>query len=461
MRRAAIRIRVFILAVVLVLLAVPSLAGGAAYVIERHHQQIDLRRRLGDAYSFVAAHHATMQEPPVEQTFTELLDRHGLAAQIVLAGEAGKREIYLSPSLGRGAAGAKLKEALAGLAVAGAQWTDARRNISAGPKTPALLITDVYYHRPSQATRALVGLVVGVLVLLAGLAVAVWLAGRWMVAPLAGLSAQVDKVAGGDLEIAVPHSRIREIANIGAAVEGMTAALGEAAQRRGEADDARRFLVTSVAHDLRTPLFALRGHLQAIRSGLGDPALHLQRAEARADSLERLIGNLFAYTRDDYAQPTPHLEATRIAELVTEVATGLDHTARLRGNTFALDGDRALDVVVDRDRFKRALTNVVDNALRYSPPGEAVHVSWSEKGESIVELTVRDHGPGIGADLLPHVFEPGVRGAPSADGDDDGAGLGLTIAKRLLEHQHASLEVRNQERGGASVTLSLRRSSDL
>ena len=184
--------------------------------------------------------------------------------------------------------------------------------------------------RRSRATRALVALTSGVLVLLAGLAVVVWLAGRWMVAPLAGLSSQVDKVAGGDLTIAVPRSRIGEIANIAQAVEGMTAALGETAQRRAEADEARRFLVTSVAHDLRTPLFALRGHLQAIGSALGDPALHLERAEARADALERLIGNLFAYTRDDYAEPAPQLEAMPVADLVREVTTDLEHTARLR-----------------------------------------------------------------------------------------------------------------------------------
>src|ERR1700722_17699567 len=118
----------------------------------------------------------------------------------------------------------------------------------------------------------------------------------------------------------------------------MTSALGETEQNRSEADEARRFLVTSIAHDLRTPLFALRGHLQAIGSRLGDPALHLERAEARADALERLIGNLFAYTRDDYAQPVPQFEAVPIGDLLREATIGLDHTARLRKNTFDLDG---------------------------------------------------------------------------------------------------------------------------
>src|SRR6185437_13962956 len=101
--------------------------------------------------------------------------------------------------------------------------------------------------------------------------------------------------------------------------EGMTDALGESAQRRAESDEARRFLVTSVAHDLRTPLFALRGHLQAIRSRLGDPAVHLARAEARANALERLVGNLFGFTRDDYMQPAAQLETVPVAGVLEEV----------------------------------------------------------------------------------------------------------------------------------------------
>jgi signal transduction histidine kinase len=320
-----------------------------------------------------------------------------------------------------------------------------------------MLVTDLYYRPASRATRALVALLSGVVVLLAGLAVAVWLAGRWMVAPLARLSAQVDKVAGGELTIAVPRSRIGEIENIAQAVEGMTAALGETAQRRAEADEARRFLVTSIAHDLRTPLFALRGHLQAIGSHLGNPTLHLERAEARADALERLIGNLFAYTRDDYAQPAPQLEAAPVADLLHEVAAGLEHTTRLRDNTFDLDGDSALGVIVDRDRIKRALTNILDNALRYSPRGASIHLSWAAADASTVQITVHDRGPGIDPDLLPHVFEPGIRGTRAAGSDDGGAGLGLTIAKRLLEHQYATVSVHNQPTGGAVVTLTLQR----
>jgi signal transduction histidine kinase len=464
MRRPPVRIRTFLLGTVLILLLLPALAGGAVWFVGRGHQQTGIHRRLSTAVDYLTAHRRDMREPASVHGFARLLNRLDLLAQVVLITTTppGKNLVYASPALAQGQGGPRGKKAAAAPAETSTTWThDRRRLIAAGTrKSGATLVTDLYYRPASRATRALVALLSGIIVLLAGLAVAVWLAGRWMVAPLSRLSTQVDNVAGGDLTIAVPRSRIGEITNIAQAVEGLTAALGETAQRRADADEARRFLVTSIAHDLRTPLFALRGHLQAIGSRLGNPAVHLQRAEARADALERLIGNLFAYTRDDYSQPAPQLEAAPVSDLLDEVVVGLEHTTRLRDNTFDLDGDQTLKVIVDRDRLKRALTNILDNALRYSPPGARIRLSWTALDKATVEIAVHDHGPGIDPDLLPHIFEPGIRGAPAAGSPDNGAGLGLTIAKRLLEHQHGTLTIHNQPAGGAVVTLTLQRTPD-
>jgi signal transduction histidine kinase len=455
MRRRPVRIRTFLLGTVLVLTLAPTLTAGVAWLIERDHQQAGIQGRLNTAIAYVTSHRSEMQKPASIHGYARLVNRLGLLSQVVLAGPSvGKSQLYVSPALVQGQSrGPSAKKG-----GTGTNWPADRRLIpTAKPESPGTLVTDLFYRPASRATRAVVALISGIVVLLAGLAVAVWLAGRWMVAPLARLSAQVDKVAGGDLTIAVPHSRIGEIANIAQAVEGMTDALDKTAQRRAEADEARRFLVTSVAHDLRTPLFALRGHLQAIGSRLGNPAVHLERAEARADALERLIGNLFAYTREDYAQPAPQLEAVPVADVLHEVAAGLEHTTRLRNNTFDLDGDQTLDVIVDRDRLKRALTNIIDNALRHSPRGAPIHLSWAATDSSTVQIAIEDHGPGIDLDLLPHIFEPGIRGSPAADDPDNGAGLGLTIAKRLLEHQHGTVTARNQPTGGAVITIMLRR----
>ncbi|MES1248369.1 MAG: HAMP domain-containing sensor histidine kinase [Actinomycetota bacterium] len=439
MTRAPVRIRTFLIATVVALVSAPALAGFAAWSIARHVQSHDARKPLDEAVAYLVAHRTQIREPAAIRGFARLLERGNLLGQLVLASQSPpqKAVLYTSPGL------------------------EKTRGKTSAEKPPALheligvgtgeLAVSLFTEPVSVGGRALAALVTGFVALLLGLTVAVWLAGRWMVAPLRRLSFEVDKVAGGDLEVAVPHSRVGEVANIAHAIEGMTAALGESASQRAQADEARRFLVTSVAHDLRTPLFALRGHLQAIRSHVGDPALHLDRAEARADALDRLVGNLFAYTRDDYAQPTLQLEDVLVDELLHDVAAAAEHTAKLDANTIELDGDPDLQVVVDRDRVKRALANILDNALRYSPEGAAVHLAWSANGDAEVEIAVRDEGPGIDDELLPHVFEPGVR----ADGLDGGAGLGLTIARRLLEHQGASVTVANRPDGGAEIRVAL------
>jgi len=151
------------------------------------------------------------------------------------------------------------------------------------------------------------------------------------------------------------------------------------------------------------------------------------------------------------------LEAVPIAALLREVTAGVEHAARLRGNSFELDGDETVDVLIDRDRSRRALTNILDNALRYSPENAPVYLSWIARDEASVEVVIRDRGPGIDPELLPHIFEPGISGESVDDGGDRGAGLGLTIAKRLLEHQDAGITAHSDPAGGTIVTLALAR----
>src|ERR1700722_2316650 len=460
MSRAPIRFRTFILGAILVVLLVPTLAASAAWVIERENQHSNIQRRVDTAVSFLTAHRSEIKERATLRQFERTLISLGLRAQLVLATKSppGKVVLFISPSLETLNTRPAVEQKVAATLAPSTSWSQQRHTIYvASSKPPATLSATLYYRPASSGARALVAFITWVVFFLASLTAAILLVGRWMVAPLARLSAQVDKVAGGDLSIAVPESGIGKIANIAQAVDAMTSALGETEQNRSEADEARRFLVTSVAHDLRTPLFALRGHLQAIGSGLGDPQVHLERAEARADALERLIGNLFAFTRDDYAQPTLHLETASLADLLEEISAGLAHAIRLGDNEIVFDGDRAINVIVDRDRFKRALTNVIENALRFSPRSAPIQLSWALVDEANAQITVQDQGSGFDVELLPHVFEPGIRGNLSPDDNEGGAGLGLTIAKRLLEHQHATISVCNDPLGGALFTVTLPR----
>ncbi len=104
-----------------------------------------------------------------------------------------------------------------------------------------------------------------------------------------------------------------------------------------------------------------------------------------------------------------------VTELLGEVTSGLEHTIRLRDNCFVLDGDQELDVLVDRDRLKRALTNILDNALRYSPAGAPIRLGWTAADVSTVELTIpATAGPESTPTCFHTSSEPGIRGTPDS-----------------------------------------------
>ena len=139
-------------------------------------------------------------------------------------------------------------------------------------------------------------------VALAGvLLVAVALLSRWVLQPLAILARDADRIAGGELAVEPVATRAREVAQVGDALSGMAGALETALGASAAGERERRFLVSAIAHDLRTPLFTLRGSLEAIERGIGDPARRRGRS-VKADHLDRLVGDLFAFSRAEYAR---------------------------------------------------------------------------------------------------------------------------------------------------------------
>jgi signal transduction histidine kinase len=270
------------------------------------------------------------------------------------------------------------------------------------------------------------------------LALAVTLLSRWILRPLARLAGDADRIAGGDLEIgASPRTPTREVAQVGEALHGMATALGSALGASAEAERDRRFLVSAIAHDLRTPLFTLRGSLEAIERGLGDGD-SLARAQRKAALLDRLVGDLFVFSRAEYA--TPAAEPVDLAALARRAAETVEPgnvRIAVRG-----EGEAAGDAVA----LQRVLTNLLENAVRHARSRVEVTV-----GDATV--AVADDGPGFPPEDLPHVFEPLFRGDKARS--PGGAGLGLAIARRLVQAHGGHVQATNPAGGGACVTVRL------
>jgi signal transduction histidine kinase len=297
----------------------------------------------------------------------------------------------------------------------------------------------LFVPRESAGLRWAIAVGSGALALAIVLVVSVALLQRWVLRPLARLADGAERIAGGELALAPVSTRAREVAQVGEAMSGMAATLDGALSITTAAERERRFLITAIAHDLRTPLFTLRGSLEAIERGIGDER-SLARAQAKAAHLDRLVGDLFAFSRAEYAEAEGGGEPVDLAAIARRAAETVE------------PGPLRLDVVTDGPArlvgdpvaLQRVLTNVLDNALRHARSRVELRVSG-------LRVEVTDDGPGFAAADLPHVFEPLYRGDKARG--HGGAGLGLAIARRLARAHGGDVGAANLPAGGARVTV--------
>jgi signal transduction histidine kinase len=208
-------------------------------------------------------------------------------------------------------------------------------------------------------------------------------------------------------------------------------------RRQRELEQARRDLIAAVSHDLRTPLAALQAMTEALSDGVvSDPetvARYLRTMRGDIQSLSVLISDLFEVSQLDAGVLRLQIEASPIQDLISDMLESLQPQARRRGLHLTGSVTDALPpVLMDSTRVQRVLYNLVQNAIRHTPADGTVLLRAEEVGNE-VRVTVADTGEGIAAADLPRVFDRFYRGDPARSREAGGAGLGLTIARGLVE----------------------------
>jgi signal transduction histidine kinase len=286
-----------------------------------------------------------------------------------------------------------------------------------------------------------------------------WFLGRTILRPLAATSQAARQVAGGDLDISLPRSRVREVDEVNSAFDAMSAALRTSLEEQAELEQERRLFVGAVAHDLRTPLFALRGYLEGLESGVAaspeQQTRYIATAREKADTLERLVSDLFDFSRLEYLDQTPRREPLDLADLLRKLAGEMQPLAAVHGVAIVFDEDASPCAISgDRHLLTRAIENLLDNALRFTPADGTVRITCG-KTPSSMTFTIADSGPGIPPSDLPNIFNALYRGESSRNRRTGGAGLGLTIARRILLAHGGDLTAANRADGGAVFTGTL------
>jgi signal transduction histidine kinase len=267
---------------------------------------------------------------------------------------------------------------------------------------------------------------------------------RWAAAPVGDLIEASGRVQAGDFSIRVRESGPREVRALARAFNAMSARLEETEQQR-------RSALADVSHELRTPLTVIQGNLEALLDGVYPAdAEHLEPILAETRILERLIDDLRTLTLAEAGSLVLHREPTDVGALLNDVAASYRSQADQAGIAIAVtvaDDFPSLDV--DPARIREVVANLLTNALRHTPRDGSVEVSASvADGDAVV--TVHDTGSGIPADQLDRILDRFYRSP-----DSPGSGLGLPIAKSLVEAHGGILTAMSTPGDGTTIRFTL------
>jgi signal transduction histidine kinase len=222
------------------------------------------------------------------------------------------------------------------------------------------------------------------------------------------------------------------------------------------AEQLRRNMVADVAHELRTPLSNIQGYLEAIRDGMVEPDAGVIRSLNEETSLlSRLVNELQELSLAEAGELKLVYQAEDITNLVRQAVTPWQPQLTAGEISLSLDVPDNLPLVnIDWQRVNQVLHNILENAVAHTPKGGAINVAASQKGKS-VEVSISDTGEGIPAEDLPHIFERFYRVDKSRARATGGSGLGLTIAKRLIEAHGGTITVQSKQGEGSRFSFTL------
>jgi len=260
---------------------------------------------------------------------------------------------------------------------------------------------------------------------------------RQLTSPLRKMQKTIERFGKGDFSARVNSRRADELGQLGRTVDQM-------AERIESLLKSQRRLLQDISHELRSPLARLGVAVELARGG-GDPDTAFNRIEREADRLNMLVGELIQVTRAEGDPDGLATEPVRLDELIRVIVDDVHIEAEKRGVELSLELAIA-EMEGNPELLRRAIENILRNAIRYSPEGGSVQITLKRAG-ALYKLAVRDFGSGVPDEALTHIFDPFYRVEKDRGRTSGGVGLGLAIAKRAVELHHGLMRAFNQKPG--------------
>ncbi|HUK45641.1 MAG TPA: HAMP domain-containing sensor histidine kinase [Gaiellaceae bacterium] len=268
---------------------------------------------------------------------------------------------------------------------------------------------------------------------------------RWISRSIGRVSEASARLAAGDLSARAPTGGSREIASLATSFNMMAASIEQLF-------DARRELVAWASHDLRTPLASMQAMIEAIEDGLAEPGDYLPTLREQVRTLTLLVDDLFELARIDAGALTLELQQLPVSGLVDSALRLLEPEAAARHVDLVAHSEGETTAAVAPEKIERVLFNLVTNALRHTPADGSVAVNVARQDGEVL-VSVEDTGSGLEPEALGRMFERFWRADRARS--ESGMGLGLAIARGLVEAHGGRIWAENREQGGARVSFTL------
>jgi two-component system OmpR family sensor kinase len=270
---------------------------------------------------------------------------------------------------------------------------------------------------------------------------------RRVFTPLDELYRASERVANGDYSVRVQEKGPPEVHSLMRSFNSM-------AERLQVNDQQRRDMLADISHELRTPITVIQGNVEGMLDGVYTAdEVRLKSIIEETQILSRLVDDLRTLALAESGALHLKHEPTNLAELIRDAVAGFEVQRKEKAIHLVMSLDEVEDTNVDPQRIREVLSNLFSNALRFTPHGGEIHVRFTEAivgQERNVTISIEDNGPGIEPQVLPHVFERFYKSS-----DSGGMGLGLSIAKYLVEAHQGKIWAVSEVGKGTTISLSL------
>jgi signal transduction histidine kinase len=290
-----------------------------------------------------------------------------------------------------------------------------------------------------------------------------FLVSRSIIKPLYALKHAAEEIKEGNLDHEVNLKRKDEIGQLGAAFEEMRSRLNKSIRLQLQYEENRKELISNISHDLKTPITGIKACVEGIQDGIADTELkrgnYMSMIAKKTEEMDRLIDELFLYSKLDLKQLPFYLEPMDLAAYLRDCAQELRLDLRMEGITitFSSESNRPILVMADRKNLHRIVMNIIDNSLKYmNKISKEIHIELID-GEEEATVKIEDNGTGIESAALPHIFDRFYREDPSRNTATGGSGLGLAIVKQIMEGHGGKVWAESSIGVGTSIYFTLQK----